>query len=302
MLEILRCPACGAADNSPASPDHTHTCSFCSVRYTVRTTEASAPKPTPTAPTSPATVQAPVAAWVLGLAAVALVVLGVAREQRKPPPDPLPVAAVPVPAALTISAPAEVAPEPAASATFVEHRIRKEGDSYWILGVVTNTSPWAIDRPQLDIVYMDAAGKEVGVATGYAGSDPLAPGTSVPVNLLASKPPAHASHRVEPHVQKLSYDPGILTTFDHEEYAPSLGILGEWNASGSVTNSGTAPARFVSVRVTAWDDNDTVLGVEYAYAAGEEGLAPGATGRYSTHLYTGGQKPARFTTQITGRK
>lgn len=311
MVEILRCPACGAADTSKAGPDGAHACVFCGVRYVVRagvpqTASVAAPVAAPKGPVKrlPSMTLVAVAVVIVfvcaGFAAGVYAAMAPAPTTSYTPPEPVFEAPIVVSTPVVSASPVPAAEAPA-TATFVEHNIRPAGDSYWILGVVTNTSPYPIQQPRFDLLYLDEAGNEVGVGTSYGQSDPLAPGASMPVSLLASKPPKHASHRVEPTVEKLTYDMGMITTFDHKEYAPTRGTF-DWELSGAVTNTNDVPVRFIQVVVAAWDKADKLIGVNYTYAAGEQPLAPGATGRYSVSVDTLDTEPARFTRQVTGRK
>jgi hypothetical protein len=308
MVEILRCPACGAADTSKAGPDGAHVCVFCGVRYAVRggvpqaTPPPAAAKPGKKPPSMTILAVAVVILFV-GAGVVAAVFAAVFRSAPAGPSTWTPPVEAPIVVAPPVSS--EVAappPEAPASATFVEHNIRPSGESYWILGVVTNTSPYPLEQPGFDILYLDASGQEVGVGNSYGQSDPLAPGASSPVSLLASSPPKHASHKVQVRAKKLTFDVGMFTDLELKEYTPTRDSGGDWDASGAVKNTGDAPARFVQVVVAAWDEKGMLIGVNNTYAAGEEGLAAGATGRYTVNIDTLDREPKRFTTQVTGRR
>jgi hypothetical protein len=313
MLEILRCPACGAADRSPAGQDGAHTCAFCGVRYGVRAGTA-AVIPTARPGAAPARLGAGLA---VGAAVVLLFAGGVgaaflsadpgspgAADAPVPPVPPVPpIPVLPSVVAPVVSESAAPPAEPAASATFVEHGVRPGvNGAFWVLGVVTNTSPWPIESPRFDTVLLDAAGAEVGVDRSYGNGSPLAAGASEPVALLVADAPAHARYRTEVRPVRLRWSPEMADGLALSEFPPTAGSYGGWEASGSVRNGGTSPALFVHVVVAAWDAKGTLIGVANGYAAGQEGIPAEGVARYAIRVDTGKATPARFTTQVTGRR
>lgn len=307
MAEILRCPACAGADTSVASAEGVHTCVFCGVRYRV---SGGATVAAPAAPASKPPRAVAVGAAMVGM--IALVGVAAVTLTRRDPPPAAPVAAASAEVATAASAGSAASaatststpppPEPEPSVTFTQHHTTPGVDgAFWVYGLAENTSPWPIDNPRFDLVFLDAAGGEVGVDQGYATGDAMAPGEVRPVKLLASKPPKHASFRVEGRPRKATWTPTKADGLVLTEFPVTDGTLGGWQLSGKVRNGGAAPARFVRVSVAAWDAQERLVGVEDTYAAGEEGLAAGAEARYTVTLRAS-ERPARFTTTVDGRR
>ena len=163
MAEVLRCPACGAADTSLAGPDGVHHCVFCGVRYTHGTPQPSPPPPKTIVVRPILSKRARLAAVATGIVVSVFMIVSGRWDpaEREPRPTVNADVPLPTPVSVTVEAPP---PEPPATATFVEHGIlgRNTGN-YYVLGVVTNTSPWPIERPKFDVVLKDASGAEVGV-------------------------------------------------------------------------------------------------------------------------------------------
>lgn len=300
MAEVLRCPACGAADTSKAGKDGVHTCVFCGVRYTHGAPPAvAAPTVSRPAPAQLLSPRARIAAVVTGLVLAAFMIV-TGRWDPERAPKEVPPVVVPVSTPVTVEAPP---PEPPASATFVEHSVLQRGSdgTYYVLGVVTNTSPWPIESPKFEVVLKDATGKEVGVDTGFGGREALPPGGSQAVSLLVYKPISHASHEVVVRPERLDWQPEPAEGLTVSPFPPVADTYGGWKVSGSVTNGGAVTARFVEAYIAAWNAEDKLIGLAHTFAAGEEGLAAGATARYDTRLDAEGT-PARFTVEVSGRK
>ena len=114
-------------------------------------------------------------------------------------------------------------PEPvvAASASFEFHRTQPGyKTSYYALGVVTNTSPFVINKPKVIAVLLDADDKELGTSFGYAERDTIAPGQSSPIKVLIKDPPEHTAVRYEVVPRKASYIPETVAGL-RVEVAPS---------------------------------------------------------------------------------
>lgn len=300
--EALTCPQCGGADPSPADDHGVHQCAYCGVRYRV---VAGAPTSLPGSPGAGLPHRPWAAAVALGvLVLIFAVAIWAARAFEEPPPGPqagaLPAtgsAAVDPEVPVDQPAPAEVAP----SASFAQHSVASSvGTSFYVLGMVTNTSEAPIGKVEVHVVLLDADGREVFADHGYSADDVLAPGESCPIAVLVSDPPAY--DRFETTVQ-------ARTPLFTPDPAPGLVVRpleptrdhASWRFAGSVENTGEAPARFVEVRVTGWDAEDRLVGLAHTYAAGSDALAPGATARYATSHPIWAGTPTRFETTVRGR-
>lgn len=313
MVEILRCPACGAADTSPLGPDGAHRCVFCGVKYVVKSGRAEAERGAP-APRRDADASRPsggrkVAAVALGVVLVGIGIGALVAGRTDGPAAPDAAGApsggradpvVVAPATVETSAPA---PEPAPTATFVEHGVRPGSEgAYWVLGVVTNTSPYPLENPRFDIVFLDGEGREVGSDFAFAHGNPLAAGESLPVALLANDAPPHVAHRVEVRPERLTWDLRMAEGLVAEPFEPVQDRWGDWQTSGKVRNTGSEAAKFVQVIVSAWDAEGKLLGVDGTYAVGEEGLPAGGEARYAQRVDTLDRPPARFSVLVYGRR
>jgi hypothetical protein len=248
------------------------------------------------------------------LVAAALVLVGAVTfaVTRSSPHPPAPAAASSVQGTaatpttavnvLSVSAPAPAPPERAATAKFTFHRVAPAyQSSFYVLGEVENTSPFAIAKPEIITVLLDEAGKEVGSDSGFATKDDLEPGEKSYVNAIISNPPRHAKLSFEvvarrstfrmPRAENLRLLDGVMT----RPYA------GQYAFTGKVHNGGRQAARFLEVEVFAFDAQNKLLGVASSYAKTER-LEPGQTARYQVTAVGYPQEPARFETTVTGRR
>lgn len=308
MAEILSCPACGAADSSVADAEGVHTCTFCDVRYRH---QEGLPKVAKTL------TQKPFMAARIGIVA-SLLLLGVSAglvAARNASTSPTTTASVEPPKntiastrpseePAPVEAPTSTSLPPAeASATFAFHRTVTVGNSgsAWVLGIVTNTSPYAIEAPRFDIVFLDGSGRELGSSRAYDSGGSLPPAEARPVALVAKLPSGYTSLRVEVSPKKAQWVPEAATGLELTEFPVAENALRGWQLTGKVHNGGSAPARFVRVSIAAWDAAGTLLAVNYGFAAGEEGIEAGADGRYSIAV-SSGERPVRFTTRVVGQR
>lgn len=203
------------------------------------------------------------------------------------------------PSLLVTPPPAEpVAP---ATASFVlENRVAGYKSSFYLLGFVTNTSPFTIDKPKLTAVLVDQSGKEVATRDGYAHSEALAPKATAPFKLLVSDPPAHARYSIEIVARKASYVPEQASDLRLEILEQPHATFGNsWQVSGKVFNDGKQGARFVKIDVLAFDDKNKLIGLDYTYVDGER-LAAGASGRFrALPLYQ--STPHHFRFDVSGK-
>jgi len=188
-------------------------------------------------------------------------------------------------------------PEAPATATF-EFSARASGyqASFYVLGWVTNTSPFALDHPQVVAVLLDAQGKEVDTANGYTTANDLDVGEKSPILILINKPPPHESLRYEVVVRKATYRRTRAGGLKVEPATPARSTFGKsWDVSGKVFNEGKDIARFIQVTILAYDDKDVLIGISPTYARGSTELVPpGESARFSAIGIFPGTTPARF--------
>jgi hypothetical protein len=200
--------------------------------------------------------------------------------------------------------PVAVAPEPEApaSASFEFHRNQTGYQtSFYALGVVTNTSPFVIDKPKVIAVLLDAAGKELSTDFGFAERDVLGPNESSPIKILIQDPPEHASVRYEVVPRKASYIPKLAEGLRVEPSEPRPAKYGDnrWDLEGKVFNEGTLGAKFVEIEIQALDKDGKLVGVGSTFADGEV-LTPGGSARYSNNFATA-EAVDHFEFSVSGR-
>jgi hypothetical protein len=307
--EVLACPSCRAP--GPAGPDASgeYRCIYCGTRFhrtTVAWPQKQAPNPVVvnvTAP-APASGSGSAAAVLIAVGLVILVAAGTAffvllapesspsvkadsstREAVAVQPD---ASSHTPPATISAPVPTIAAPEPQqqASATF-EFQRKQSGyqTSFYVLGFVTNTSPFVIGHPKVIAVLLDAQGQEVGTDFGFAERHVLAPNERSPIKILISDPPEHASIRYEIIAREASYLPTQAQGLRIEPMPARPAPFGKdsWELEGKVHNEGTQSAQFVSIEIQALDANGKLVGLTTTYADSEV-LAPGGMARYSTQL------------------
>lgn len=309
-LESLRCPTCGAADNSRADARGIHTCSYCNVRYRPTASGGTAARVGPAARAEGSTRMLVIAAALTVCIGAGVAGFVLARRPQAPAPvPPAPVAGVVDPSAprpapsgapVTISQPAPEPEAPARASFEFHHRRPSAGASFYAIGWVTNDSPFTIDMPKVTAVLEDAAGKEVGTAFGFA-IDAIAAGERVPASILVSDPPAHAKVVYEVAPRKASYVPPVVTGLRLEPGEVARDDFGfGFNVAGKVHNDGSEPAKFVQIRVLAKDAQGKLLGIDDSFADAEI-LAPGASARFDVRMLPYAEAPASFDFSVTGR-
>lgn len=192
-------------------------------------------------------------------------------------------------------------PEAPATATF-EFTSKATGHktSFYVLGWVTNTSSFPIDRPKVVAVMLDAEGKEVGTAQGFASGHDLGPGEKSTIKILINNPPAHANLRYEVMVRKASYRSPRVSGLRVEPVDPKRAAFGSsWDVSGKVFHEGTEPAQYVRVSILALDKDSKLIGLHETFAQGTtEILQPGQSGRFTALSAFPDTTPARFEFQV----
>jgi hypothetical protein len=291
----IQCPGCGAADSSSPDEHRIYTCSYCGLRYDL---------PAPTAAATPVVAQPqakPVAALALGvlgfLIAGGMVAMLAFGGSEDAPPKTAPHEAV------RSSAPARPAAEPETPATaeFELHGTRSgHRSSFYVLGFVTNTSAFAIRKPKLTVVLLDEHGKEVGTHQGFADDDVLEPGARSPAKVLVKDPPAHASLAVEVVPYRSTWSAPRVAGLEVELNEPQRSGTQAVALTGRIHHRGTEAAKFVRVRVLAFDGEGKLIGMDGSYADAER-LEPGGSARFSiSHLAVEGE-PARFEAHVVGQ-
>jgi hypothetical protein len=235
-----------------------------------------------------------VALAVIGL----LVVLGIVAVNPKAAPERISEGPTDIP---PLVPPAPAAAEEPASASFQQHsRVPGYKASFYVLGFVTNTSPFAIDKPKITVILLDKSGNEVTTRVGFAEDDWLAPQAKSPVEVLIADPPAHDQLSFEVVARKADFTPEMASGLRLQVLEPPHVTFGKsWALSGKVFNEGSKPARFVKVEVLAFDNDNRLIGLDTTYADGES-LAPGASARFrAMPLYA--EAPLRFEYSVSGR-
>lgn len=303
MEQILRCPACGAPDQSLEAADGQHTCQHCGVRYRLRQGAGGVVRAE--------LVQASKARFV-ALAAVlftvlvggVVVVLLAGSDEPEPDAGP-PVAHAPAivtelaPATASLDAPEELGPP---TADLVVHGTKgASGDSFYVLAEVSNSSPYVIDKPKLLVVLYDQDGEEIFQDDGYASLDRLAPGQTSPAKVLVSEPPPYAHFEVELALRRSTYSPPSAAGLRVETLPATEDGRGHFRVSGKVHNEGDQAARFVAVIAVARDEHGAIVGIDNTYAGASERLEPGASARFLLGTLMYDQRPSSWDFLVTGR-
>ncbi|MBN1612417.1 MAG: hypothetical protein JW940_37650 [Polyangiaceae bacterium] len=306
-MTSVRCPNCGAP-SVPGSPSSgTIVCPFCSTQFA-----ATRPEPTEVAvPSSRSTTRG--MGVRSALVAVAMIVAGAATfALARPSPVPhtpgptsrvqgTSATAASAVAVLNVSAPVPAPPEQPATAKFTFHRVAPGyRSSFYVLGEVENTSPFAIDKPEIITVLLDGDGKEVGTDNGFATKDTLEPGEKSYVSAIISNPPAYSKLKFEVVARRSTFRMPLSENLRLLDMSVTRPYPGQYAFAGKVENGGRKAARFLEVEVFAFDGQSKLLGVARSYAKTER-LEPGQAARYQVTAVGYPQEPARFETTVTGR-
>ena len=309
----IQCPACRAADTSAPDAHGAHTCSYCGVRYHVAVPNVTGQPVMVVGPGNRSSTSVVVLATVVVLLVIGAVLGWLLLSEE---PDPA-IAAAPAearataaseprsrPAAVTTRVGPAAEPEPVVPATaeFELHGTRASvKDTFYVLGFVTNTSPFTIGKPKLTVALLDDVGNEVGTANGFAEADVLEPGERAPASVIVKDPPAHVSFAVEVSPRRANWIPPEVSGLELESNEAQRGSFGSsFEISGRVHHRGTQPAKFVRVQVLGFDANDKLMGVYFTYADAER-LEPGSSARFASRSMFFDGEPARFELQVRGR-
>jgi hypothetical protein len=305
--EAITCPQCGGTD--PSSPDAQgiHRCAYCGTRYRLKAGRAVEER---TAAGGDRRVVLALAGLglLVGLGGAALAAAFIVRQEAPPPPAATGPAldldlgrgATPAPDAhADVAAPAA---KPPPTATFeLHHTAKSVGDSFYVLGVITNTSPYPIGKPELHVILYDADGDEVGADNGFAEDDVVGPGDRTLIAALVSDAPPHDHFDTRLELREPLWRPTWAAGLEVAALPPTETRYGGWEFAGKVTNTGDQPAQFVQVHISGWDADDRLVGLASAYAAGKEALAPGGEARYKTSHSIWAARPVRFEVDVVGR-
>jgi hypothetical protein len=304
--DLIQCPHCGATPVQPPDATGGYVCTYCRARFrakeATRAVPTGAPAPVRQRVTPPLSRRARTVIAVVGL----LIAGGIGGILQAVERGAAPVSTssglqgavglTPLPTLVSEPAEHEVAP----TATFEFHnRVSGYKSSYYVLGIVKNTSPYAIDKPEVTVVLHDVAGKEVGTRNGYGEADALAPGATTPAKVLISDPPAHDKLTFEVAPRKASYVPEESKGLGLEILEKPTKNFGSWTVSGKVANAGTASAKFVRIEVLSYDGAGKLIGVDDTFTDTEK-LEPHGESRFRA-IFTLDREPAKFSYSVGGR-
>lgn len=312
---VIRCPGCGAADTSLATPSGVHTCVYCGVRYQV---SQGTPHAVPLVPPAhAAAAKTRVLALVVGLGVMLALGIGAAvfllgaPSSSRPAPGRSDRAVVMPAADRPVRAPANnpsvsvpVAAEETAPATAeftLESSHTSGSNALWIYGYFHNTSPFTLGKTKIIAVFYDSDGKEIGQGSGYTEDDVIAADARVPsVILVSDAPTTHARIGFEVQPKRPTYLPAEVEGLELEPEAPRRHEFLGWKYAGKVHNNSGQPAKFVKVRVLAFDQNDKFAGHAFTYASADA-LADGATARFDGTLLGSSMDFKRFEFRVSGQ-
>lgn len=187
------------------------------------------------------------------------------------------------------------------TARFDFHRTRPGyQDSFYVLGEVENTSPYAISKPEVVIVMLGADGKEVATDSGFAQAEILEPGEKSYLSAVVTSPPPHEKLEFEVVPRKATYRPAEAEGLKVIANEPQINSAGIYKFSGRVHNGGERPARFLNVSVLAFDADAKLLSIHFTYAK-TDGLRPGEDARFQLTAAGFDAPPARIEYRVSGR-
>jgi hypothetical protein len=183
--------------------------------------------------------------------------------------------------------------EPDPTATFQEQGRRSGADgSLYLLGMVWNKSPYAVDKPTVRAVLLDQDGGTIATSQGFAERDLLAPGESSPVKVLLTSVPPHASIKYEVMSRRALYDPGAVEGLKAEQDGEPKPNFGTWEISGRVLHQGKVAARGVKVELVIRNAAGKLIGVESTFVEVAE-LKPGESAAFKANVLLD-EKPVRL--------
>lgn len=308
---VIRCPGCGAADSSTATAAGVHTCVYCGVRYQISLGTPHTLAPTAVAPRSGRGLGLVlVVAGVLVVAAVGVAALVISDAPSSSSRARIPELGHGLSAAAShtpvhnapVSVHAEAEQTAPATAEFTLESVHTSGNNAaWIYGYFHNTSPFTLGKTKVIAVFHDKDGKEIGQGSGYTEDDVIAADARVPTVVLVTDAPAgydRISFEVTP--SRPSYLPAQVGGLEIEADPPRRHEFLGWKYSGKVHNKSGQAARFVKVRVLAFDEHDKFAGHAFTYASADA-LADGATARFDGTVLDSATEFKRFEFQVSGQ-
>jgi len=234
------------------------------------------------------------AGLLLLVAALALIAV-VRRSRQVAVPAP---SVAPAPARAPLLGP-RAASEPNPTLTF-EPQGRKSGSegSYYVLGMVKNTSPFPVDKPRV-VASLRGRASVLATREGYAERDLLAPGESSPVKILMDALPPHAEVVYEVSASRTLYDPGAVPGLKVEQEGEPKQNFGTWEISGTVKNEGKVAAGLIKVELVIRNDAGAMIGLESAYPDTAK-LEPGQSARFTANVMVD-EKPVKVGLSVSAR-
>jgi hypothetical protein len=292
--DAITCPSCNAADHSTADAHGVHVCEYCGIRYRLRHGEPQALGPVPVPPAlwrSPPVLLAIAAALGVGI------LIGRSTIDPAEPSAPVAIASplpAPAPAAPAVVPPYTPPPAGEAHGEF-RHDNTRPGykGSIYLLGWITNTSAFPIQKPSVTVVLVDADGREVGVDKGYASVSVLEPGAATPLSIMLSDAPTYARIEFEVDARAATPELEVPNIRVVDPVAERQGEGKRWSLRGRIANDGDVPLRHASVTIFGVSEDGKNLGAATTYADVEI-LAPGQSARWSLHADDFIATPSRF--------
>ena len=166
---------------------------------------------------------------------------------------------------------------------------------------IIKTWPFTLGKTKITAVFYDKEGKEIGQDSGFTEDDVIAADARVPAVVLVSDAPA-AYDRIAFEVtpKRPSYLPAEVEGLEIEAEAPRRHEFLGWKYAGKVHNKSGQAAKFVKVRVLAFDQDDKFAGHAYTYASADA-LADGATARFDGTLLGSATDFRRFEFRVSGQ-
>ncbi|MBN2498925.1 MAG: serine/threonine protein kinase [Deltaproteobacteria bacterium] len=166
--------------------------------------------------------------------------------------------------------------------------------SGYTFGYVKNSSDGPIDKPRIDLRFLDAQERELGRAWGYAEYDLIEPGMRSPIRILSKKFPRGFA-RVEPEVQirPLTIKGRRLARLELLDAKLEEGSFGRLDLTGTLRNDEQGKTvKYARAVVVLFDSADRIIEVGSGYAADKE-LEPGEQSPVSVMLRPLGDEPPR---------
>ncbi len=192
------------------------------------------------------------------------------------------------------------ADEPTPSASF-EPQGRRSGSegAFYVLGMVKNTSPFAVDKPRVVVTLLGAGATALATREGYAERDLLAPGESSPAKVLIGDPPAHERLTYAVSARRALYDPGAVSGLKVLLEGEPKQNFATWEIAGTVIHEGKVPARSIKIELVIRNAAGAMIGVDSAVVDSDK-LEPGQSARFSANVLLD-EKPIKIEPGVSAR-